>query len=302
MKNVFADAVLIAGPTASGKSAAALTLAEQIGGAIVNADSMQVYAEPRVLTARPPDEDMQRVPHLLYGHVSVREPYSAGRYQNDAARALEEVRAMGRVPIVVGGTGMYFGVLAKGIANIPAVPANIRAHAEARRKEIGAEVFHAELAKRDPESAARLRASDSQRVLRAYEVFEASGQPLSYWQKQMGQPLLAGLKLARFVIAPPREELYARIDARFDRMVEEGALQEAAALANLDPLLPAAKILGLRELLAVRSGALSLDEAKAAARQATRNYAKRQLTWFRNRMADWNWIDSAPVLLTECGA
>ncbi|HEX3942758.1 MAG TPA: tRNA (adenosine(37)-N6)-dimethylallyltransferase MiaA [Rhizomicrobium sp.] len=293
MKKISADVVLIAGPTASGKSAAALALAEQIGGTIVNADSMQVYAEPRILTARPPDEDVRRVPHLLYGHVSVREPYSVGLYQSDAARALTEVRAMKRVPIFVGGTGMYFGVLTQGLANIPAVPASIRAEAEARRKQIGAEAFHAELVERDPESAARLRASDAQRVLRAYEVFEATGRPLSYWQKEMEKPVLAGLNLARFVIAPPRAELYARIDARFDGMVVCGALKEAAALSNLDLSLPAAKILGLRELLAVRVGAMSLDEAKSAAKQATRQYAKRQLTWFRNRMADWCWIETS---------
>jgi tRNA dimethylallyltransferase len=304
MKNLPADAVLIAGPTASGKSAAALVLAEQIGGAIVNADSMQVYAEPHILTARPWDEDMSRVPHLLYGHLSAREPYSVGHYQSDAAQALEEVRTMGRVPIFVGGTGMYFAVLTDGIANIPGVPAGIRGRAEALRKEIGAEAFHGELAKRDPEAAARLRTSDTQRVLRAYEVFEATGRPLSYWQKQMGKPVLDEFRLARFVITPPREELYARIDARFDRMIEHGAVEEAAALADIDPSLPAAKILGLRELLAAKAGTITLDEAKAAAKQATRQYAKRQLTWFRNRMADWRWIDSAEsaaVLLTECG-
>jgi tRNA dimethylallyltransferase len=223
--------------------------------------------------------------------VSVRELYSVGRYQSDAARALAEVRAMGLVPIFVGGTGMYFSVLTEGIAHIPTVPAGVRARSEARRKEIGAEAFHAELAARDPESATRLRASDTQRVLRAYEVFEATGRPLSQWQEEMGTPVLAGLKLARFVIAPPREELYAHIDARFDRMLEEGALEEAATLADIDPALPAAKILGRRELLAVASGAMSLDEARAAAKQATRNYAKRQLTWFRNRMADCTWME-----------
>jgi tRNA dimethylallyltransferase len=291
MKKISGDVVLIAGPTASGKSAAALILAEQIGGAIVNADSMQVYAEPRILTARPPDDDLKRAPHLLYGHVSVREPYSVGRYQGDAARALAEVRAMGRIPIFVGGTGLYFSVLMEGIANIPVVPASVRTEAEARRKEIGAEAFHAELAARDPEGAARLRASDAQRVLRAYEVLKATGRPLSQWQQEMGKPVLAGLKLARFVIAPPREKLYARINERFDRMLEQGALEEATALAGLHPSHPASKILGLREMLAVASGAVSLDEARAAAKQATRNYAKRQLTWFRNRMTDWTWIE-----------
>lgn len=291
-----ADAVLIAGPTASGKSAAALALAEAIDGDIINADSMQVYAEPRILTARPSDDDMRRVPHLLYGHVSVTEPYSVGRYQSDAMRALEQVRGWGRVPIFVGGTGMYFGVLTEGIADIPSVPADVRAIVQARWKEIGADMFHAELASRDIESASRLHAGDTQRVLRAYEVFEATGRPLSEWQKEGSKPVLAGLNIARFVLAPPREELYARIDARFDKMIEQGAMAEAGALAGVDPLSPAAKILGRRELLAARSGVMSLGEAMAAAKQATRNYAKRQLTWFRNRMPEWT-----PVGTSEPG-
>ncbi|HSC18194.1 MAG TPA: tRNA (adenosine(37)-N6)-dimethylallyltransferase MiaA, partial [Rhizomicrobium sp.] len=266
---------------------------EAIGGDIVNADSMQVYAEARILTARPPQEEIGHVPHLLYGHVSVTQAYSVGRYQADAARALEQVRGWGRVPIFVGGTGMYFSVLTEGIADIPSIPAELRARMAARRREIGAEAFHGELAARDPESAMRLRPSDTQRVLRAYEVFEATGRPLSQWQKETARPLLGEVNMVRFVLAPPREELYARIDARFDRMVEQGALEEARALAGLDPSLPAAKILGLRELAAVNDGTMSLEDAKAAAKQATRNYAKRQLTWFRNRMADWRWIETA---------
>lgn len=293
-----ADAVLIAGPTASGKSAAAIALAEAIGGDVVNADSMQVYAEPRILTARPSQAEMGHVPHLLYGHVSVTQAYSVGRYQADAARALEQVRGWGRVPIFVGGTGMYFGVLTDGIADIPPIPAELRARMMARRREIGPDAFYAELAVRDPESALRLRSSDTQRVLRAYEVFEATGRPLSHWQKETARPVLEASNVARFVLAPPREELYARIDARFDRMVAQGALEEARALAGLDPALPAAKILGLRELLAVNDGTISLEDAKASARQATRNYAKRQLTWFRNRMADWIWIKEGHTIDT----
>jgi tRNA dimethylallyltransferase len=293
MTDISADAVLIAGPTASGKSAAAIALAEAIGGDIVNADSMQMYAEPRILTARPSDEDVRRVPHLLYGHVSVLESYSVGRFQSDAARALEAVRGWGRVPIFVGGTGLYFAVLTEGIANIPPVPAEIRAHAIARRKALGADGFHAELSARDPESASRLNPGDTQRTLRAYEVFEATGRPLSQWQRETGKPVLSGLRLARFVLAPPRDALYARIDARFDRMVQHGAMAEAVALAGLQASSPAAKILGLRELLAVHAGTLPLEDAKATAKQATRQYAKRQLTWFRNRMADWTWIEAA---------
>jgi len=286
------DAILIAGPTASGKSAAALALAEAIGGAVVNADSMQVYAEARILTARPSEEDMARAPHLLYGHVSVREPYSAGRYQTDAARAMSDARQAGCIPIFTGGTGLYFGVLTDGIADMPAVPAAIREAVRTRREAIGAEAFHAELAARDPETTAKLKIGDTQRTLRAYEVFEATGRPLSAWQREMGKSVLDGLKLARFVISPPRDVLRARIDARFDAMLAASAMAEAAVLADLDPALPAAKILGRRELLAVQAGELSLEEAAARAKAATRQYAKRQVTWFRHRMVDWNWLES----------
>jgi len=284
------DAVLIAGPTASGKSAAALALAEQIHGTIVNTDSMQVYREARVLTARPSDEDMTRVPHLLYGHVSVHEPYSVARYQADASGALAAVRAAKRMPIFAGGTGLYFGALTEGLAEIPPVPADIRARAHARWDEIGADAFFAELVARDPET--RLRASDRQRVLRAYEVFEATGRPLAHWQRNAGTAVLYGLNLARFVISPPRAELHRRIDARFETMLASGATDEAVALEGLDLSLPSAKILGLRELSALRAGALDPAAAKAAAQAATRQYAKRQLTWFRHRMADWHCIEA----------
>jgi tRNA dimethylallyltransferase len=289
---VMVDAVLIAGPTASSKSAAALALAERIGGAIVNADSMQIYAEPRILTARPSDAEMARTPHVLYGHVSVREPYSVGRYQSDATDAIAHARELGRIPIFVGGTGMYFGALTDGIADIPPIPAAVRAATAQRRVALGPAAFFAELAASDPETAAKLRASDMQRNLRAYEVFEATGRPLAWWQTQMGKPLLDGMTLARFVLSPPRDELRRRIDARFERMIEEGALDEAASLAGIDPSLPAAKILGLRELLAVRSGTMALEDAKSAAKAATRQYAKRQMTWFRQRMKDWEWIET----------
>lgn len=298
---IQADAVLIAGPTASGKSTAALALAEEIGSPIVNADSMQVYAETRVLTARPSDEEMARAPHYLYGHVSVSERYSVGRYQADAAGALVEIRGRGLVPVFVGGTGLYFTVLTDGIAEVPPTPPEIRKAVEARRKKIGAEAFFAELMERDPEVAARMRVPDTQRTLRAREVFEATGRPLSQWQKEMSQPVLAGLKLARFVIAPSRIALYQRIVARLDRMMEEGGIEEALALRKLDPLLPAAKILGVREILAAREGHMSLDAAVQETRLATRQYAKRQMTWFRHRMKDWTWIEADDALqaLTE---
>jgi tRNA dimethylallyltransferase len=286
------DAVLIAGPTASGKSRAALALAKAVGGVIVNADSMQVYREAPVLTAMPSGADRTAVPHLLYGHVSVREPYSTGRYQDDAKRALAEARRLGKLPIFTGGTGLYFSVLTVGISDIPKVPAEIRARVRARYEEIGVAALHAELASRDPETASTLRPSDPQRVMRAFEVFEATRRPLAHWQGEMGKPVLDGFKLARFVMDAPRPELRGRIETRFKAMLGEGALQEAAALRGLDPALPAAKILGLRELWAIQDGALSEAEAVDLAVTATRQYAKRQLTWFRNRMADWDRLDS----------
>ncbi len=285
------DAVLIAGPTASGKSAAALALAERLGGTLINADSMQIYRELRVLTARPSVDEEARVPHRFYGHVGVAEVYSVGRYQADAAAALTAVKESGRLPVFVGGTGLYFGALTDGLAEIPPVPGPVREAVAARRAEIGPEAFHAGLAARDPEAGARLRPTDTQRTLRAMEVIEATGRPLSYWQAHKGEPVLKGLRLARFVLSPPRAELYARIDARFAAMLESGALAEARALAGLDPRLPAAKILGLRPLQALAAGELSRAEALAAAQTATRHYAKRQLTWFRHRMADWVWLE-----------
>jgi tRNA dimethylallyltransferase len=294
------DAVLIAGPTASGKSAAALALAEHARGVVINTDSMQVYREARILTARPTEEAEARAPHRLYGYVGIDEAYSVGRYQTDAAGALAEVRAENRLPIFTGGTGLYFDALTNGLAAIPAVPVDIRARVQARRDAIGAEAFFEELKARDPKLVVRLRASDTQRTLRAYEVFEATGRPLSSWQQEKPPPgPLAGLKLARFVIAPPRPELHRRIDRRFDVMLEDGAVDEAVRLSSVDSSKPAAKILGLRELRAVSTGTMAVDEARATAQAQTRQYAKRQLTWFRHRMADWRWLEPSGNYLTE---
>ena len=287
-----ADVVLIAGPTASGKSVAALELAERLNGAVINTDSMQVYSEPRILTARPDEAALSRAPHLLYGHVSVHEPYSVARYQTDGARAMEDARGRGLIPIFVGGTGLYFGALIEGLAEIPPVPQSIREKVRTRRAEIGAAAFFAELAVRDPKTAARLRESDTQRVLRASEVLETTGRPLVEWQQNRGPILLRGMTLARFVLSPPRAELHRRIDARFESMVVAGAIEEAASLADVDPALPSAKILGLRDLNLVRDGYFTLDAAKSAAKAATRQYAKRQLTWFRQHMTEWSWIDA----------
>jgi len=285
------DAVLIAGPTASGKSAAALELAEQIGGAVINADSMQVYREAPILTAQPSAADKARVPHLLYGHVSAREVYSVGRWRDDAAKALAEARAMDRVPIFVGGTGMYFMALTDGLSHIPATPDDVRDDARALLDDIGVEALHARLAERDPLTASKLRPSDPQRVLRAYEVFESTGRPLVEWQDAPGEPVLKDAKLAAFVLDPSRDMRRALIAERFEKMLDAGALDEACALEGLDPSLPAAKLLGLRPLQALAKGTLTQAEALDGAITATRQFAKRQMTWFRNRMPHYIWYD-----------
>jgi tRNA dimethylallyltransferase len=286
------DAVLIAGPTASGKSALAMALAERLGGVIVNADSMQVYRELRVLTARPSPADEARVPHRLYGHVPVAERYSAGRYLGDASDALREARADRRLPIFTGGSGLYFRVLTEGLSPIPQVAHEIREQERARLERMGAETFYADLAARDAGAVAGLRASDPQRLLRAASVFAATGRPLAYWQRMQGAPVLKDLRVARFVLSPQRDALYRRIDTRFAAMLEEGALDEVRALESLDPALPAARALGVPQLLAHLRGELTRDEAIAAGQQETRRYAKRQATWFRRFMRDWKWLEA----------
>jgi tRNA dimethylallyltransferase len=285
------DAVLIAGPTASGKSAAALALAEELGGAIINADSMQVYAELRILTARPSPDDEQRVPHLLYGHVRATERYSAGRYQVEAEHALEQARESKRLPIFVGGTGLYFSVLSEGLSPIPAVPTDVRTRTRQRFEMLGRDAFFSDLSERDPVTAARLRPSDTQRLLRAADVLEATGRPLSAWQDMRGRSVLGGLRVARLVLSPSREVLHQRIDARIQTMIERGALDEVRALAGLDPTLPAARALGVPQFARVLTGERGLSEAITDLRTATRRYSKRQLTWFRTRMADWKWLE-----------
>jgi tRNA dimethylallyltransferase len=283
------DAVLIAGPTASGKSEAALALAERINGVIINADSMQVYREAPILTAQPSAADKARAPHRMYGHVGVHEVYSVGRWRDDAIAALENLD--GRIPIFVGGTGMYFMALTDGLAAIPAIPADIRDGARALLEEIGVEALHARLAARDPLTASRLRPTDPQRTLRAWEVFEATGRPLATWQGAPAEAVLKDKTITAFVLDPPRPVLRARIGARFEAMVEQGGLAEAAALAGLDPALPAAKLLGLAPLQALAAGTLSKPQALEAAITGTRQFAKRQMTWFRHRMPHYIWFD-----------
>ena len=283
------DAVLIAGPTARGKSDAALALAQRLGGVIINADSMQVYREAPILTAQPSATDKARAPHLMYGHVGAREVYSVGRWRDDAIAALATLD--GRTPIFVGGTGMYFMALTDGLAAIPAIPPEVRDAARALLEEIGVEELHARLAARDPLTASKLRPSDPQRTLRAWEVLQATGRPLAAWQDAPTQPVLKDRKIAAFVLDPPRPILRARIAARFAAMVETGGLAEAVALCGLDPALPAAKLLGLAPLQALAAGTLSKDQALEAAITGTRQFAKRQMTWFRHRMSHYSWFD-----------
>ena len=282
-------AILIAGPTASGKSALALRLAEEAGGSIINADSMQVYRELRILTARPSVEDEARVPHLLYGHVPAAEAYSAGRYAREAAAAIAEVRRAGRRPVIVGGTGLYFRALLQGLSPIPEVPADVRAHWRTEAQRLAPEALHASLTARDPEMAARLRPTDPQRVTRALEVLEGTGRSLAYWQDQPGEPVLAEHDTIRLVVMPDREELYRRCDTRFGQMMAQGAMDEVGILArlNLEPGLPAMRALGVAPLLQLLAGELTKQAAIETASAETRQYAKRQLTWLKSNMRSW---------------
>lgn len=277
----------IAGPTASGKSAAALMLAEKIGGEIVNADAIQVYRDLEILSARPGPTELRRAPHHLFGYLDAAVRCSAGMWGREAAKAIRDIHERGRPAIVVGGSGLYFRALEEGLSPIPDVPEEARIAARQRLEALGAEAFRAEVVARDP-AMARIAATDVQRLLRAFEVCEATGQPLSAFQDAPRQPLI-GAPTARVVVEPPREALYAACDARFSLMLERDGLEEARRLAErgLDPDLPAMKALGAAELIAHLKGALSLEEAAELARRNTRRFAKRQLTWFRHQASGW---------------
>ncbi len=278
--------VVVAGPTGSGKSALALAIAERHGGTIVNADSMQVYRELRVLTARPDEAALARAPHALYGVIPAAERCSAGRWRALALEAIAAAHDAGRLPVVVGGTGLYLDALARGLAPIPPIPEAVRRSVHDLVAEIGVEAAHARLAARDPVTAARLSATDAQRIARALEVLEVTGRTLSDWQTD-GQAEDVRLDIFTLLIDPPREALYAACDARHERMISAGAVDEVRSLSalGLDPALPAMKALGVRELAAFVAGRTTLAAACAAGQKATRNYAKRQMTWFRNRVA-----------------
>lgn len=283
------EIILIAGPTASGKSALALELAEKLRGVIINADSMQVYRDLRILTARPSPDEEARVPHRLYGHVDAALNYSVGRYMTEAADALAQTEREGKLPIFVGGTGLYFKALTRGIAAMPPIPGPVRKAVRARLDAEGPQVLHAELAQADVISAERLKPTDRQRIARALEVVLATGRSLSDWQAEKTKPLLDPAQIVKLFVSPDRAELYARIDARFDAMLTAGALDEVSALATrqLDPQLPAMKAHGVPWLIQHLEGRMTLDEASQQAKLDVRHYAKRQYTWFRHQLADW---------------
>jgi tRNA dimethylallyltransferase len=285
-------AVLIAGPTASGKSALALELAQTHDAVIINADSMQVYRDLRVITARPTPEEEARVPHRLYGHVDAAVNFSAGSWVADAALALGQARAQNRLPIFVGGSGLYFKALISGLSAVPPIPAEVREGVRARLELDGVEALHAELARRDPASAERLKPRDRARIARALEVVEATGRSLTDWHRDGLPPLLPPGTYSALFLAPDRDQLYARIDARFDAMLAAGALKEVADLAarHLDPLLPAMKAHGVPALLRHLKREITLEEAAAIARADTRHYAKRQFTWFRHQLPEFEWV------------
>jgi tRNA dimethylallyltransferase len=283
--------ILIAGPTASGKSAVAMALAQRLGGVVVNADSMQVYRDLRVLSARPGADDEARAPHALYGFVDAGEAFSTGKWLEAVAAELDRAAAASQVAIVTGGTGLYFRGLEQGLSPMPAIPDEIRARWRARLEAAGPAALHADLARIDPEMARRLTPGDGQRLVRAREVLEATGRSLLDWQREaQGEGLLGDARVARFVLALDRDALYGRCDLRFDRMIADGAIAEVDALRRrgLDPRLPAMKALGVPQLAGYLEGRSSLEEASAIVKTWTRRYAKRQLTWFRSNMISWN--------------
>ncbi|WP_246714967.1 tRNA (adenosine(37)-N6)-dimethylallyltransferase MiaA [Aestuariivirga litoralis] len=284
-------AVLIAGPTASGKSALALAMAQAENGVIINADSMQVYRELRVVTARPSAEDEAAAPHKLYGHIAASTDYSVARWQREAMAEVETAWAQGQLPIICGGTGLYFMSLIKGLSEVPEIAPEVR---DKWRSFTGN--HHAELATRDPAMAYKLNPADRQRLIRALEVIESTGQSLLHWQASASAPL-ADVALRKLFKSLPREELYTRADARFVQMLEQGALDEVKTLPPLHKDQPLMKAIGVPELQAHLRGEISLDEARLLAQTATRQYIKRQLTWWRGQMADWDEVtDESPVI------
>lgn len=284
---------LIAGPTASGKSALALRLAQEIGAEIVNGDALQLYADLRLLTARPSVEEEAQAPHHLFGTVDAADGWSVGRWQRAATSVLGDIAERGRPAVVVGGTGLYFRALTHGLADVPQTPAEVRRASAADFDALGEAAFRDRLAQVDPAAEARISPADRQRLSRAWEVYAATGTSLSDWQART-DPALEPASWNAVALEPPRQALYDRCDVRLEKMIDQGALDEVAALAarELDPALPAMKAVGYRELAAYLRGETSLAEGLDAAQRETRRYAKRQSTWLRGQMADWPRIDA----------
>lgn len=282
--------ILIAGPTASGKSALALALAERLGGVVINADSQQVYADWRVLSARPDAADLARAPHALYGHLGLDAPWSVGDWTRAAMAEIAAARAAGLRPILVGGTGLYFTALTQGLAPIPPIPPLVRADAEAALQRLGLARFAANLAARDPATAAVTDPANPMRLLRAWEVLEATGRGLAAWQAETGAPLLARADTVAMVVMPDRARLYAACDARAAAMPGSGVLDEVRAVLarGYPPHLPGMKAVGAPEWAAHLAGETDAATALAAVQTATRRYAKRQLTWMRNQLFQWH--------------
>ncbi|MBB6259795.1 tRNA dimethylallyltransferase [Paenochrobactrum gallinarii] len=290
MSEAVKNAILIAGATASGKSALALKLAKEHEGFIVNTDSMQVYDVLNLLTARPPEEDLSQAEHYLYGHVAPSVTYSTGKWFDDVKTLLAKSENQGRVPVFVGGTGLYFRALVGGLSQIPDVPDDIRHYWRARMEEEGAESLHRILSEIDPVMAANLKPADGQRILRSIEIMKATGKSLSFWQKPTGTALVDEKSAQKFVVTQERPVLRQRIADRFALMWNGGAQEEVAKLMalQLDPSLPAMKAIGVREIADYQAGHLSRERAIELAVTATRQYAKRQSTWFRNQL-DESW-------------
>lgn len=289
------DAILITGPTASGKSAFALKLAKEHGGVVVNADSMQVYDTLQVLSARPSQDDMEGVPHHLYGHVPATNLYSTGEYLRDASALIKELRAQKVMPVVVGGTGLYFKALLGGLSEIPAIPDDIRDYYRDRAVEIGAPALHNELTAKDPEIAAQLNPQDAQRIIRALEVLEATGKSLSSFKAVSGNAVIDEARAKKFVVLPERPVLHSRINRRFEIMMDQGAVEEVQALLALNPRpdATAMKAIGVSQIAEMLKGNMSREEVIEKSSAATRQYAKRQMTWFRNQMGE-DWLRVSP--------
>ncbi|MFN3607724.1 MAG: tRNA (adenosine(37)-N6)-dimethylallyltransferase MiaA [Hyphomonas sp.] len=290
-------AILIHGPTASGKSALAIEVARKLGGEVINADSMQVYSDLQVISARPTAEEMAGVPHHLFGYVDAATRYSTGEWLEAARSVLKRLQRQNKHAVIVGGTGLYLLALTQGLSDIPPVPEDIRAEVKAIAEAEGAEGLRARLAPHDPDLAERLGTGDRQRLARAYEVWLATGRPLSDFQNERQPPVLKDGEWVGFALTPPRAALYKKIDRRFEGMLMQGAVAEARALVarDLNPELPAMKALGMPSIAAFVRGEISAEEASESAKRESRRYAKRQFTWIGRQFPFWPRIPSPEI-------